>query len=252
MIDALVLAGSLNDGALRECSSAKYEAMIDIKGKLMVEYVVDALKQCEQIGRIAIVGPKNELSKYFQDSAKEVLVEHGGHLYENVLRGVCELPGARRVLLVTSDIPLINRQAIENFLELCGSGQADFYYPIVPKELVEKQFSTSKRTYVQLKEGAYTGGNVFLFNPGVVEECMPRGQKLVDARKSPIKLCRLVGILFLIKFLMKDISLHEAQKKISHLLGIRGRVVISSYPEVGVDVDKPSDLELIYGQLDLA
>ncbi|KAF1085840.1 2-phospho-L-lactate guanylyltransferase [Sporotomaculum syntrophicum] len=252
MIDALVLAGSPNDGALRECSSARYEAMIDIKGKLMVEYVVDALKQCEHIERIAIVGPKSELSMYFQDSKREVLVEHGGHLYENVLRGLRELPGAQRVLLVTSDIPLITHQAIENFIELCGSGQADFYYPIVPRELVEKQYSTSRRTYVQLKEGVYTGGNIFLFNPGVVEECMPRGQKLVDARKSPFKLCRLVGLLFLIKFLMKNISLQEAQKKVSHLLGIKGRVVISPYPEVGVDVDKPSDLELVYRQLELA
>ncbi len=252
MIDALVLAGSLNNGALRGCSTARYEAMIDIKGKLMVEYVVDALRQCERIGRIVIVGPKRDLAEYFKTGGREVVVEHGGHLTENVLRGLHELSGAQRVLLVTSDIPLITHQAIENFIDLCGNGQADLYYPVVPRELVEKQYSTSRRTYVQLKEGVYTGGNIFLFNPGIAEECIPRGQKLVDARKSPLKLCRLVGLLFLIKFLMKSISLQEAQKKVSNLLGIKGRVVISSYPEVGVDVDKPSDLELVSKQLEFA
>jgi len=252
VIDALVLAGSPNEGALRGCSNAKYEAMIDIKGKLMVEYVVDALRQCDRIGRIAIVGPKKELSIHFPVGGREVLVEHGGQLLENVLRGLRELPGAQRVLLVTSDIPLITPQAIENFIDLCGNEQADFYYPVVPQELLETQYSTCRRTYVQLKEGVFTGGNIFLFNPGIVEECMSRGQKLVDARKSPFKLCRLVGLLFLIKFLVKKISLHEAQKKASQLLGIKGRVVISTYPEVGIDVDKPSDLELVSKQLGLA
>jgi len=251
VIDALVLAGSLNEGALRGCSNAKYEAMIDIKGKLMVEYVVDALRQCERIGRIAIVGPVNELAAHFPEGGREVLAEHGGQLLENVLRGLRKLPGAQRVLLVTSDIPLITHQAIDNFIDLCGNEQADFYYPVVPRELLEKQYSTSRRTYVQLKEGVYTGGNIFLFNPDIVEECMSRGQKLVDARKSPFKLCRLVGLLFLIKFLMKNISLQEAQKKVSQLLGINGRVVISPYSEVGIDVDKPSDLELVSKQLGL-
>ncbi|WP_347489663.1 nucleotidyltransferase family protein [Desulfoscipio sp. XC116] len=252
MIDALVLAGSPNNGALKECSAARYEAMIDIKGKLMVEYVVDALKKCERIGRIAIVGPQNELAAHFQSGGREVLVNHGGNLTENVLRGLRELPGTQKVLLVTSDIPLITQRAIENFIDLCGDGQADLYYPVVPREVVEKQYSATKRTYVQLKEGVYTGGNIFLFNPGIVEECMPRGQKLVDARKSPLKLCRLVGLIFLIKFLTKNISLQEAQKKVSRLLGIKGQVVISPYPEVGVDVDKPSDLELVNKQLELA
>ncbi|AGK99734.1 nucleotidyltransferase family protein [Desulfoscipio gibsoniae] len=252
MIDALVLAGSPNNGALRECSAARYEAMIDIKGKLMVEYVVDALRQCDRIGRIAIVGPRTELAAHFNCGKREILVEHGGHLTENVLRGLQGLPGAQRVLLLTSDIPLITRRAIENFIDLCGDEQADLYYPVVPREVVEKRYSTTRRTYVQLKEGIYTGGNIFLFNPGIVEECMPRGQKLVDARKSPLKLCRLVGLLFLIKFLMKNISLQEAQKKVSLLLGIKGRVVISPFPEVGVDVDKPSDLELVNKQLGLA
>ncbi|TYO96982.1 nucleotidyltransferase family protein [Desulfallas thermosapovorans] len=252
MIDALVLAGSPNDGPLKECSSARYEAMIDIKGKLMVEYVVDALKKCDRIDRIAIVGPRRELAERFNGGGREVLVEHVGNLTDNVLRGLGGLPGAKRVLLLTSDIPLITTRAIENFIDLCGDRQADLYYPVVPREVVEKIYTTSKRTYVQLKEGVYTGGNIFLFNPGVVEECLPRGQKLVDARKSPLKLCRLVGLLFLIKFLMKNISLQEAQKKVSRLLGIKGQVVISLYPEVGVDVDKPSDLELVNKQLELA
>lgn len=252
MIDALVLAGSPNNGPLRSCSTASYEALITIKGKLMVEYVVNALKQCNRINRIAIVGPREKLAGYFKEDGRVVLVDHGRDLTENVLLGLKKLPGARQVLLVTSDIPLITGRAIEDFINQCAGEKADLYYPIVPREVIERRYSNSKRTYVTLKDGVYTGGNIFMINPEIVEECMPRGQKLVAARKSPLKLCRLVGFMFLIKFLMNSVSLQEAQKKVSRLLGINGRVVISMYPEVGVDVDKPSDLQLVAEQLDLA
>jgi len=153
------------------------------------------------------------------------------------------MPG--RVLLSTSDIPLLTPQSIEDFINQCQDQEADLYYPIVAKEVVESRFANSPRTYVNLREGMFTGGNVFLLNPAIVEECIPRGEQIIKARKSPMKLCRLVGMMFLLKFLARSITLEEAQDKVSRLLGIRGRVVISGYPEVGVDVDKPSDLELI-------
>ena len=34
-------------------------------------------------------------------------------------------------------------------------------------------------------------------------------------------------------------------KKISNLLEIKGAVVLSPYPEIGIDVDKQSDFELV-------
>ena len=250
MIDALVLAGSPNNGALHTCSPVSYEALIPINGKLMLDYVLEALRPCSRIGRIVIVGPKDELTAHFNDSDNNtVLVEHGRELTENVLLGLKHLPGAEQVLLLTSDIPLITTQAIEDFLDLCAGEDADLYYPIVAREEVEKRFQSAQRTYVQLKEGVYTGGNICLFKPAAMEECIPRGRKLVDARKNPLQLCRLVGFVFMIKFLMKSITLAEAQFMVSRLLGLQGRVVISRYPEVGVDVDKPSDLALVCNQL---
>ena len=60
-----------------------------------------------------------------------------------------------------------------------------------------------------------------------------------------IGLCRLLGLKFVIKFLLRSLTLKEAEEKVSRLLGgIKGIVVISQHPEVGVDVDKPGDYEL--------
>jgi GTP:adenosylcobinamide-phosphate guanylyltransferase len=251
MVDALVLAGSLNEGALSRCSTVRYEALIPIGKKSMVEYVVDALLDSDRINRIVVVGPKEELTGKF--SGKNVkVIKPKDNLVDNVVCGLKLLPGAQQVLVVTSDIPLINSKAVNNFLDQCKDYDADLYYPIVPREVVEKRFSSSNRTYVNLKEGVFTGGNVFLLNPNVVWRCLPKGQEIVNARKSPLKLCRLVGFMFLIRYLMRSVTLEKAQRKVSRLLGIRGRVVVSMDPELGIDVDKPSDLDLVNKKLGIA
>ncbi|MBE3586905.1 MAG: nucleotidyltransferase family protein [Thermoanaerobacter sp.] len=246
MVDAVVLAGSPNNGPLRECSPVPYEALIPIGSKAMVQYVVEALMLARGVNRIVVVGPREELVNCLQDSRVRVVSSTGGGLLDNVQRGLKELPGARRVLLVSSDIPLITPRAIEDFLDLCRDQEADLYYPIIPKDAVDSRFTNPvRRTYVSLKEGIFTGGNLFLLNPEVVSRCLPLGEQLVAARKSPLRLCRLVGLGFLIRFLLHRVTLEEAQARVSRLLGIRGVVVVSRYPEVGVDVDKPVDLALV-------
>ncbi|OPY58688.1 MAG: 2-phospho-L-lactate guanylyltransferase [Pelotomaculum sp. PtaU1.Bin035] len=243
MVDAVVLAGSLNDGPLKECSPARYEALIPVGSKTMVEHVVEALLRARQIGRVLVVGPVEELSPLLAGE-RVLLAGAAGGIMENIEAGLKHLPGEKRVLLVTSDIPMLTPRSVDDFLELCGDMSGDLYYPIISKQVVERHFASTKRTYVTLKEGVYTGGNLFLFNPSAFKQCVQNGQKIINQRKSPLGLCRLIGLSFLVNYLLHILTIRDVQKKASDLLGIRGEVVISQYPEVGVDVDKPGDLEL--------
>lgn len=245
MVDAIVLAGSSNDGPLKECSEVRYEALIPIGAKIMVQYVVEALLGCHKVRRVLVVGPVAELSPYLKGERVSIIKAPGG-IMENIEAGLMNCLEAERVLLVTSDIPMLTTRAINDFLELCGDMNADLYYPIISKRVVESKFPTTRRTYVNLKEGVFTGGNLFLINPAVFKKCVENGQKIINLRKSPFGLCRLIGFGFVLKFLMHSLTINEAEQKVSALLGrIKGIVVMSKYPEVGVDVDKPSDLALV-------
>lgn len=244
MVDAVVLAGSSNDGPLRECSEVRYEALIPIGEKIMVQYVVEALLGCDKVRRVLVVGPVAELSPFLAGERVSVIESRNG-IMENIEAGLMSSLDSGRVLLVTSDIPMLTTQAVEDFLELCGDMSGDLYYPIISKPVVESKFPTTRRTYVNLKEGVFTGGNLFLINPAVFKKCVENGQKIISLRKSPLGLSRLIGFGFVLKFLMRSLSITEAEKKVSQLLGrIKGIVVMSKYPEVGVDVDKPADLSL--------
>lgn len=243
MINAVVLGGSLNNGPLKDCSPVDYEALIPVGSKVMVEYVVEALLSARHIDRVLVVGPVEELAPLLS-GARVTLTSAAGGVTDNVEAGLNQLPGEKRVLIVTSDIPMLTSRSVDNFIELCGDMSGDIYYPIIPKEFVEKHFASTRRTYVKLKEGVFTGGNVFLFNPAVIKQCVQNGQRIFEQRKSPVGLCRLIGLSFVLKYLLHVLAVKDVQKKASELLGVKGEVVISQYPEIGVDVDKPGDLEL--------
>jgi len=140
---------------------------------------------------------------------------------------------------------LITGEAIDDFVDRCGDETIDLYYPIVSRQVVEDRYAGARRTYVHLKEGVFTGGNVFLFNPGILSRCLVKGKQLVEARKNPLRLAGMVGLPFLLKFMTRNLSLREAEEKVSGLLDIKGLAVISRCPEIGLDVDKPEDLELV-------
>ena len=244
MYDAIVLAGGENSEHLSRFSSRSYEAMIEIAGKPMVTFVVDALAATPQVERIFIMGPVKQLANcVFPKNV--ILVEGGRTIVETIQLGMEALGHKHKVLVVTGDIPLLTPAAIDHFLGQCAEVDVDLYYPIVSKETSNQYYPGNKRTYVRFTDGTYTGGNVFLVNPEIVPRCLSVAGELIDNRKNPFKLCCLLGWWFVLSFLIGRLSLSKVQERVAGLLGVTGIVIKSPYPELGIDVDKPSDLELV-------
>jgi len=244
MYDAIVLAGGVNSEQLRQYSRAEYEALIEIGGKPMVSFVVDALLNVAEIRNVVVVGPHSELNGYF-DNDRVKLVENGDGIMENVLLALANMQPTERVVVATGDIPLLTPEAVRDFIDCCARFDADFYYPIVAKEENEKNYPGMRRTYVRLREGVFTGGNIFLVNPQVVKQCVEAAKGIIAYRKQPVQLCRILGFKFILQYFLGTLTLPEVAKRVSEILTLRGAVVVSTYPEVGIDVDKPSDLDLV-------
>lgn len=244
MVNVVLLAGAANNGPLKDVSPATNEALIEIGNKPMVQYVIDGLRQSSQIGRILLCAPPGELEPHVKGDGLEFIPAQGG-IIENFMAACKYLPKDQPILIATCDIPLITGEIIDGFLQLCRQKEADLHYPIVEKSVGEQKYPLVKRTYVQLQEGTFTGGNLFLCNAAMVDEAAPKVKRFLDYRKSPLKLAGLLGWTFLIRYLLlKNLKMHELEAKISDMLGIRGAVVVCPWPEVGIDVDKPSDLQL--------
>jgi GTP:adenosylcobinamide-phosphate guanylyltransferase len=243
-VNVILLAGQANDGPLKDESTATNEALIDIGGRPMIQYVIDGLRQSRHIGRIVVVSPPGEIEPHVSGEQLE-FVPSGAEIVDNIRAGGSRLPQDEQVLIATCDIPLIKGEIVDGLIDLCRSRPgAELYYPIVEKQLGEAKYPFVTRTYVTLKEGVYTGGNLFLIEPRIIEPTAPKVRAFLQNRKNPFKLAKLVGLTFLFKFLLKVLTLKEAEEAVSRLWGVRGAVIVCPYPEVGIDVDKPSDLHL--------
>lgn len=240
-VDAVVLAGAPNNGQLKEVNGEKWEATIPIHGKPMVNYVIESLQNSKTVENLIVVAPleiKDSLPPHV------TVVQSGDTLTENVFIALEALEKKNMVLLVTSDIPFIHPEAIDDFVGRCAELDGEVYYPLISKEANQQVYPETVRTYFRLKEGTFTGGNALMASPEAIANSRWIMDEVIFKRKQPWKIFRLLGLKFIIKFLTKQLTLQEIEKRASGILGYKGILIISPYPELGTDVDKPSDLAL--------
>ncbi|PKM90045.1 MAG: 4-diphosphocytidyl-2C-methyl-D-erythritol kinase [Firmicutes bacterium HGW-Firmicutes-12] len=246
MVTAIVLAGGQKKGLiLGQEELLINEAMIQIGEKHMIEYVIQALKGSSYIKEIIVSGTVEKIQKIFYEVPNLVLVQSGETVIESFKNAIMALntPDCK-LLIVTADLPLLTTEAVDYFLKTCFEREGDLFYPVVKKEINDQRYPGVQRTYVNLKDGTFTGGNIFFLDPTIIKRTLPVAEKLVKYRKKPIRLASCIGWGVLIRYLLGTLSLENAEEAVSKMIGIRGTVIVSPYPEVGIDVDKDSDLEL--------
>ena len=197
MFDVVVLAGTGKETPLTVEENVKNKAFININGKPMLSYTLDALRSVNLIDRIAVVGPVEQLSSFIEEYDILVIAE-GSKIIDNIHKGFAALQPKQHFLIVSSDIPMLTPVAVEDFIAQCSPYSYDFYYPIVSKEDSNNSYPGVTRTYARLREGTFTGGNLFLVNPGKIEESLPRINRFFELRKSPLKLVAMLGFSFVL------------------------------------------------------
>lgn len=243
-VNAIVLAGAPNSGKLKEVDEAPFEALVAICGRPMIAYVVRALQEAQYVDDFVLVGPGKELRESLGTDIP--IAEPKGSIVKNILRGLELLPDDKPILLTASDVPMVTGRILDGFLEACDarSPKADLYYPIVEKRFCEEKFPGTKRLYIHTKDGTFTGGNIGVMTPAAIRKSAPTADALIEARKSPLKMASVLGWGLILKLLFRQVTVADCELAVSRLFGIHGVAVQVPFSEIGVDVDKPSDLEL--------
>lgn len=244
MLDAVVLAGGVDRGGLAAETGVMHRPLLDIGGRPMIQRVLASVRGASSVGRVALVAP-DPVQGAVGDEAVDVRVAAGDVFIENIQRGVAAVdPGSDRVLVLTGDLPLVTPAAINDFVQQSLAARADVTYPIIPEQSCERQFPGARRTYVRLREGTYTGGNGVVLTRHFVASQWQLIERLYAARKNPVKLAAMFGLGFILGLVTGRLSLAKLEAHASHLVGGRVRAIVSSYAELGFDVDKPEDLDL--------
>lgn len=64
-----------------------------------------------------------------------------------------------------------------------------------------------------------------------------------------MKQAALIGYDTLLLLLLRQVTLENAVKRVTHRVGLTGRAIQCPYAEVGMDVDKPHQLEMMRSDL---
>ncbi|HUV04633.1 MAG TPA: NTP transferase domain-containing protein [Armatimonadota bacterium] len=246
VLPAVVLAGAPAEPEWKARYSVAYRAEVLIAGKAMAQHVIDALNASSHVGDVCLVGN-------IQCEGASKIVPPVGSFMDNLVAGVkaSEAGVNGRILVATSDIPLVTPEAVDDFISRCVALDADFCYPIISKEASERKFPSMRRTYGRLAEGTFTGGNIVVMNARFPIENAALIREVLDARKSVMRLARVIGLRTLVRAVIaqtlwaKAVDLAFLEKTVGRILNAKVKAVATSYPEIGADVDDLEQIALV-------
>ena len=252
-MDAIVTAGGIPQpkDPLYSYSHGDSKALIDVAGKPMVQWVLDALSEAKHVNNVIVIG----LSAKSGLTCKKPLhfLSNRGRMLANIVAGVnksLELNKKNEyVLVVSSDIPAVKGEMVDWLIETCMQTKDDLYYGICPREVMEARFPDSKRTYTHLKDMDVCGADMNLTHVRMATEHLDMWESLIGSRKSPLRQASIIGFGTLFALFMRRLTLQDAVQRVSERIGIKGRAIVWEHAEPCMDVDKPHQLELLRADL---
>ena len=154
-MDAIVTAGGIPQpqDPLYTYSHGDSKALIDVAGKPMIQWVLDALGDSKSVDNVIVIG----LSAKSGLTCKKPMhfLSNQGRMLANIVAGVNKALELNRktqyVLVVSSDIPTLKPEMVDWLVETCMQTKDDLYYGICPRDDMEARLTDSKRTYTHLK-----------------------------------------------------------------------------------------------------
>ena len=254
MMDAILLAGGVPEpgSPLYPYSKGKPKVAVQIGSKSMAQWVLDALERSSSIDNIVIVGIE-EMREELHSTKILDFKPAGDDYIHNFQLGAEALlahkPEAEKVALVSCDIPMLTPESVDWVVQTSLESDEDLYYCVIEQSQMEKRFPDSARSYVKLRDINVCGGDLGVINLDLYRKKKEFWRKIFEARKSHLHLARLVGFDFLLLLLLRRLTLEDAVQKVTRRLDITAQGLNCPYPEIGMDIDKPHQLEIARREL---
>jgi GTP:adenosylcobinamide-phosphate guanylyltransferase len=248
-MDAIVTAGGIPqpEDPLYPYSHGDSKALIDIAGKPMVQWVLDALGDSKLVDNVIVIG----LSPKSGVTCKKPLyfLSNQGRMLANIVVGVNKSLQLNKknkyVLIVSSDIPALQPEMVDWLIENCMTTKDDLYYGICAKDVMETRFPHSRRTYTKLKGMELCGADMHVSHVSMATDHLDMWEQLIGNRKNPLRQASIIGLGTFFNVLARRITLDDLVATVSKRIGIKGRAVHFPFAEPCMDVDKPHQLELL-------
>jgi GTP:adenosylcobinamide-phosphate guanylyltransferase len=247
-MDVLILAGGIPgpDDPLFPFTEGKPKALVDLAGKPMGQWVLDAVSGAKLTEHVVVVGLDEDCG--FHCAKPLHFISDQGGILDNAMPGMRRIqeisPKAEHALVLPGDTPAITSKMIDWRIEQAQGSDIDIDFAAIERDVMETRYPGSSRSYIRLKDVEVCGADMHVVRPSLVRR-VELWERLIGARKSIFKQAALIGLDTLFFLLTRSMTLRGAEKLVSKRLGVVGRATLSPYAEIGMDVDKPFQLEIM-------
>ena len=242
---ALVLAGSRpGTDAFAQSHGTDLKALIPVAGEPMVRRPVAALLASRRIAGIRVLAQEPErIGAVLPADARLTAARSAGTIAQT-LEAICNDPSVDwPVLVTTADHALLDAGMIEDFASRATG--ADIAVAVVERRALLARLPASRRTWITLRGGAYSGANLFLLASPKVAPAIALWRGVEQDRKKGGRLLWAMGPLLLLGALFRVLTVDQAARRVGRKLGLDIRAIVMANPLAAVDVDKPADHALV-------
>jgi CTP:molybdopterin cytidylyltransferase MocA len=249
---ALILAGSRRgeDDPVARYRGAAHKCLVEADGVPLLVRVVDALVASARVGSILVLldDPRladglPQLARLRAEGRLRVLPS-APSLARSVMRALAAV--GPPLLVTTGDHPLLTPSMVGHFLDAADASGAEVAVGLTSASMIRARYPGSERTYLRFRGGAYSGANLFALRDGPAARRAAGFWRRVERdRKRPWRLARALGPALLLAYLSRLLTLPQVVAAASRRLGVRVAAVPLPFAEAAIDVDKPSDLDLV-------
>lgn len=279
ILDALILAGDKKD---YKAVGTINKALIEINGRPLIGYVIEALSAARNIGSIHVIGPLKELSWLKEEYPDIILFEQYPTLAENVLlsyQRICK-DNDRHIFLTASDIPLLQPLEVDRFIEQSGFAGYDIIMGAAGEKSMSRFYPEKGKPGIRhaccyFRQGQLRLNNMFIMRhpPETLVEYTSilyslRYQKKIRnfarliyevIKREPSRLRLIFTLLTMQATLQAErlgfyatarsigrlLDIKRADETASRAIGARLKTVVMDYGGAVIDIDNKESLEAV-------
>ncbi len=255
IFDLILLAGfSENDALLCEKEGVTKKPFLKLGDKTFIEHLVVNLQPLKGLRDIYLSGMaekewETDLPVIFAEDERDIISK----LRRHRVTYYSDKEEPDYVIVVSGDTPLVTAESVERFIERCkattgGELTGLFYMSLIDQKDMVAKFPESNRSYAKFRDVTFASGDTLLAKPSIIDSHGEVLDRMVNNRKSVFKSLAVVSPIFAIKTVLGLASLNDLNNAINKKIFKTPNAclgVIVEDAELGMDVDKPFQLDVV-------
>jgi CTP:molybdopterin cytidylyltransferase MocA len=247
-MDAIIVAGGIPgpEDPLYPLTQGRPKALLDLEGQPMLQWVVNALEAASRVEHVFVAWPGP--ASGIRMGPKTTFIADQGGLIANIQAGLQAVqqmnPAAKHALLSSGDIPGITGEMVDWRVQTVEASDVDLDYAVVERSVMDRVFPGSRRSFTPLKGIEVCGGDLNGLRVSVTSD-KSLWDSLYATRKNAFKQASLLGFDLFFLAALRRLTLEDAARRAGQRLGLKAHVTLCPYAEIGMDVDKPHQLEML-------